>query len=471
MERRRANARGTRTWSAVAVAVLTAVAFAVPATAQGTPGAPAHARPETRSAGPHGDAGPGSKTVTIAQYNLLDVRTEDVKRDDNARLRELAATIQELRPDMVLLNEIAYDQHGAPDVDDDDPEGLNAARFARNYLAQPQEPGFQAIRYDAFMAPSNTGVHSGHDLNNDGFNALEEYEDFAAYTAGEDCPVPGTEEDGSPGEQLQCGRDWGDDSFGFGTFPGQYAMGLLVRPQFKIQEDDVRTFQEFLWDDMPGAFLPSDPDDPDFDPENPEQGDGDWYSDEELDVFRLSSKSHWDVPVRIPGGEVVHLLASHPTPPGFDGPENRNGLRNHDEIRFWGDYIDDASYIYDDDGVEGGLDGDASFVILGDLNADDDPGGDEDSNTFRDPVGEFLLSNDRVNGDFVPQALKPADDLKSDATADFGIRADYVLPSSDLTVEEGFVYGHADLFEGGGYGPAPSDHYPVFVELRVPKSR
>ena len=54
--------------------------------------------------------------------------------------------------------------------------------------------------------------------------------------------------------------------------------------------------------------------------------------------FRLSSKSHWDVPIKV-NGEIVHVLAAHPTPPVFDGPEDRNGLRNHDEIRFWDDYV------------------------------------------------------------------------------------------------------------------------------------
>ena len=85
----------------------------------------------------------------------------------------------------------------------------------------------------------------------------------------------------------------------------------------------------------------------------------------------MSSKSHWDVPVVI-GGATVHFLTSHPTPPVFDGPEDRNGTRNYDEIRFWADYIDQSTsgYIYDDDGVFGGLSGDDRFVIAGDLNSD-----------------------------------------------------------------------------------------------------
>jgi 3-phytase/alkaline phosphatase D len=73
---------------------------------------------------------------------------------------------------------------------------------------------------------------------------------------------------------------------------------------------------------MPGARLPDDA-------ATPEPRD--LYSAEELAAFRLPSKSFWDVPVLV-GGEVVHLLTAHPTPPTFDGSEDRNGLRNADEI-------------------------------------------------------------------------------------------------------------------------------------------
>ena len=97
---------------------------------------------------------------------------------------------------------------------------------------------------------------------------------------------------------------------------------------------------------MPGALLPDRASTPEP---------RDWYSREELRIFRLSSKSHWDVPIRI-GGDTVHFLTSHPTPPVFDGPEDRNGRRNHDEIRLFADYITPgrAGYLYDDKGRRGG---------------------------------------------------------------------------------------------------------------------
>src|SRR4029450_2753556 len=120
-------------------------------------------------------------------------------------------------------------------------------------------------------------------------------------------------------------------------FPGQY--GMVVYSKYPIDLRAARTFQLFKWKDMPGNAMPTD-----------------FYSPEEQAVLRLSSKSHWDVPIRV-RGTTVHFLVSHPTPPTFDGPEDRNGRRNHDEIRFWADYITPGKswYIYDDKGRRGGL--------------------------------------------------------------------------------------------------------------------
>ena len=117
---------------------------------------------------------------------------------------------------------------------------------------------------------------------------------------------------------------------GFGFFPGQF--GMVVYSKYPIAYEDVRTFRKFLWEDMPGNLIPRP-----------------FYSPDEVEILRLSSKSHWDVPIQI-GRKTVHFLVSHPTPPVFDGSEDRNGRRNHDEIRFWADYITPgkSSYIYDD---------------------------------------------------------------------------------------------------------------------------
>src|SRR5918996_2462632 len=237
----------------------------------------------------------------------------DLSTRDNAQAQTVAEIIQRTRPDVLLINEFDFDS-----------DGLAARLFQNNYLAVPHN-GAEPIEYrHRFVAPSNTGIPSGFDFNNDG-NV------------------------GGP-----------DDAFGFGFFPGQFGMAVYSR--FPIDEEEIRTFQNFLWKDMPGAMLPDDPTTP-----QP----ADWYSPEELEVFRLSSKSHWDIPIEI-GAKTGHILASHPTPPVFDGAEDRNGTRNHDEIRFWADYLTPGSsgYIYDDAGRHGGLAAGDLFVIAGDQNSD-----------------------------------------------------------------------------------------------------
>jgi hypothetical protein len=136
---------------------------------------------------------------------------------------------------------------------------------------------------------------------------------------------------------------------------------MAVYSRYPIDYDAIRTFQTFLWKDMPARCS----DDPTT------AAPDDFYSPEELAVFRLSSKSHWDVPIQV-GNKTVHFLVSHPTPPVFDGPEDRNGTRNFDEIRFWADYISPnrGDYIYDDNGEYGGLEPGSLFVIAGDQNSD-----------------------------------------------------------------------------------------------------
>ena len=130
---------------------------------------------------------------------------------------------------------------------------------------------------------------------------------------------------------------------------------MLVLSRHPIDETAVRTFRNLLWKDMPDHAMP----------------DGYWPAATAAQL-RLSSKSHWDVPIRIDDAHTLHLLASHPTPPVFDGPEDRNGLRNAAEIRLWADYLTPGAddYIVDDAGVAGGLAEGERFVICGDHNAD-----------------------------------------------------------------------------------------------------
>ena len=343
------------------------------------------------------------------------------------QIRSVAEIIQRIRPDIVLLNEFDYDNNG---------EALRL--FLENYLGASQN-GQLPIDYDYhFLAGVNTGVKTGVDLNNDG-------------------------RIGGP-----------EDSHGYGEFPGQYGMAVLSR--LPIVTQDIRTFSSFLWKDMPGALLPDDP---------ATVATADWYSNSELELLRLSSKSHWDVPVRT-GEVVIHVLVAHPTPPGFDGPEDRNGRRNHDEIRFWADYVagnSRAAYIYDDAGMRGGLAESDQFVILGDYNSDM-----HDGDSFDHAITQ-LLNHPRINAVNPPSSNGAvADTLHAQKmntqhkgnpaydTADFNpdgpgnLRVDYVLPSTNIRVGCGGVFWPSPgddsyYLVGPGFPVVSSDHHLVWLDV------
>jgi len=311
---------------------------------------------------------------------------------------------------------------------DYEPGGESMREFQRNYLSVAQHGAAPIDFAHTFSAESNTGQPSGFDLDHDG----------------------------------QVGG--GGDALGFGEFPGQYGMALFSR--FPLDRARARTFQHFRWRDMPGAMPP----------EN-------WYTPEQLAALPLSSKSHWDMSVRI-GGRTLHLLASHPTPPAFDGPEDRNGRRNHDEIRLWSDYLSGASYLVDDAGRRGGFGG-GSFIVMGDQNSDPVDGG-----SLHDAI-EALIKHPRINGTFVPTSAGAPEaaaeqgganatqhgDPRQD-TADFNdrvagnLRVDYLLPSKDLRVCGGGVFwpAQADPEARLVWGDAPppsSDHRLVWIDVLI----
>jgi 3-phytase len=350
------------------------------------------------------------------------------------QIRNVAEVIQRVRPDVLLINEFDFDP-AAVDL------------FRDNFLEVPQN-GAAPIEYPyAFVAPSNTGIATGKDLNNNG---------VAVTTPG------------APG--------YGDDAFGFGAFPGQF--GMVVYSRYPIVVDEVRTFQLFKWKDMPGNLIPTP-----------------FYSPDEVEILRLSSKSHWDVPILI-GKKAVHFLVSHPTPPVFDGPEDRNGRRNFDEIRFWADYISpgQSGYIYDDAGRHGGLKPGELFVIAGDQNSDPLDGDSIPG------AAQQLIEHPLVNTKLTPEsegAVEAAalqgganamhrSDPRFD-TADFAdtapgnLHADYVLPRKTLQLVGAGVFWPRQsdplsrltgVFDGAQWGPVggfpTSDHRSVWIDVTVP---
>ena len=337
---------------------------------------------------------------------------------------QIAEIVQRVRPDVLLLNEVDYDA-----------DNRAADAFQQKYLGVPHGDAAPIAYPFRFLTGVNTGQPTGVDLNRDG------------------------ESDGP------------EDAFGYGKFPGQY--GMIVLSQFPIDQSAVRTFQNFLWKDMPNAQLPTLDGEP-------------YYKDAQRAILRLASKSLWDVPIQIPiqidrhnQTKTVHFIVSHPTPPVFDGEEDRNGKRNHDEIRLLADYVDPirSAYICDDNGNPGGLPNGAHFVLAGDLNADP-----LDGDSTGSPM-ELLLNHDRIDGSLTPKSkgglaagktgganAKQKGDPAAD-TGNFGsrvgnLRIDYVLPSKTLRTVDSGVYWPAPETPGHDLVDA-SDHRLVWINVEL----
>lgn len=251
-----------------------------------------------------------------------------------------------------------------------------------------------------------------------------------------------------PNTGLQTGLDadrngrLGDprDAQGFGLFSGQGGMAVLSR--LPLDTGAVRDFSGFLWRDLPGALLPPG-EDPDL-----------------AAVQRLATTGFWDVPVLAPSGRL-HLLAWHATPPVFDGPEDRNGRRNHDEAAFWRLFFDGALPFPPPD---------APFVLLGDGNLDP-ADGDGRREGMRALLTHPAVSDPAPRGSHGRVEPDHAGDPALDTALYDGIgglRLDYVLPSAGLRVTGSGVLwpGPADPLAADL--AAASRHFPVWVEIELP---
>jgi len=362
-------------------------------------------------------------TIRVATFNVsmdatnYTAKGEPIKSDalvkaltsNTQQIKNIAEIIQRVRPDIILLNEFDFV-----------PKEQGIDYFKTHYLAVSQNKQ-KAIDYPySYIAPVNTGLATEFDLDNDGKKSK----------------VMG-------------------DAQGFGFFEGHYGMAILSK--YPIDFDKIRTLQTFKYKDMPNAKMPL----------MPKTGEN-WYNAKEWQALRLSSKSFWDVPVVI-DNKAVHILASHPTPPVFDGEEDRNGKRNHDEIRLIADYVANAEYLYDDNGNKGGLDAQSRFVILGDLNAA--PEGDK----ARLETTDQLLKNPLINAQFVPKSAGAKQQYElayaQHFTANWQARVDYVLPSTyGLDIKEGGVFWPVESNEQYRLikdRSASSDHRLVWLDLVI----
>jgi endonuclease/exonuclease/phosphatase family metal-dependent hydrolase len=362
-------------------------------------------------------AADGPAEVKLAALNASLYRGQsgellsELKSGNCVQAKKLASIIQTVRPDVLMLSEI-----------DGEDQLATVRAFHDQYLAIGQA-GLAPLQYQyVYQSSVNTGLASGLDINNNGKT------------------------------------DDPEDAWGFGRYHGQYAFAILSR--YPIDHASIRTFQHLRWSQMPRALRPT----------HPTSG-MPYFSSAVWTQLRLSSKNHVDVPIQF-GEKIIHLLGSHPTPPVFDGPEDRNGCRNHDEIRFWGDYLTEGAsgYIQDDQGRTGGLSPQSSFVVMGDLNADPLNG------EARRAAIRGLLQHPRVVDPHPtsPGALGDSAKVQGDtsemaeATAAFrfgNLRIDYVLPSVDLQVIDSGVFWPAKN-DARAHWLDATDHHLVWVVVK-----
>jgi len=380
-----------------------------------------------------------SNDLRIATFNIAMGLQEEGRLGQNlangqeSRLQQVAEILQRVRPDIIVLNEFDYDPH------------YDAADLFNEHYLSISWNGQQTIQYPySYRGPVNTGVDNGLDLDGNGVT-------------------------GEP-----------QDAWGYGSFPGQY--GMLVLSRFPIRQEMTRTFQFFPWSAMPFAQRPVHPDGSSY------------YPDDIWRQLRLSSKSHWDLLIDV-NGQDLHFLVYHPTPPVFDGPEDRNGRRNYDENRFWIKYLGqgDREYIVDDKGDSGGLDRSSAFIIAGDLNADPMDGDsirgglNEDThngNPAHGAIGQ-LLAFPLINAACIPlstggrqasitqgginrqhQGDPAADTSDLNDERSGNLRVDYVLPSRNITVRACGVFWPA-TGEPGHHLVDVSDHRLVWLDISL----
>ncbi len=240
------------------------------------------------------------------------------------------------------------------------------------------------------------------------------------------------------------------DAQGYGLFSGDGGMAVLSRKP--ILHDQIRDLSALLWSDLPDAQLP-------------QIDKASFFSQEILNVQRVSTTAHWIIPVDT-GPQTIDLLVFHASPPVFDGPEDRNGLRNADEIRLWQLYLDGK--LTEQPG--------APVIIAGVANLDPIDGQGR-KKAIHDLLSHPSLQDPKPRSDGGTTAADP--DHRGDPaldTADWpdgdpgNLRVDYILLDRSLTVQDAGIFWPdplpPDLF--GEDGQAAGPHRIVWVDLKLP---
>ena len=348
---------------------------------------------------------PSKQGIRFATLNaslsrpILGALASELASGSSSAAKGVAKLVAAVKPDVLLIQELDYQE-----------DQQNLESLYQEYLipAHPHQDNPFPYRHHF---TSNTGLLTDFDLDRDRVRK-------------------------GPG-----------DAQGYGHHLGQYAFGLLSKLPFK--SDEIESFQRLLWKDFPNHHL-----------DRIKVENGNWYGTEMRAVLRLSSKNHVVVPVQHRGRRVF-VIASHPTPPVFDGEEDRNGWRNFDEIGLLALLIDGKVPLRSDQGRQVILSASEPFVIMGDLNADPKKG-DQRSGAIHQ-----VLLHRRVHADAATGALVPSfqNRLKVSVqdTSTFNLRVDYVLPSQKMKIH---ASGICKVPLSGGQ--VVTDHHLVWLDATPP---
>ena len=225
------------------------------------------------------------------------------------------------------------------------------------------------------------------------------------------------------------------DAHGYGAFSG--ASGQAILSRFPVVADAASDHSHFLWKDLVGSALGTV---------------ADLSGISGADSLRLSSTAHWTVPIDLGPHGAVSLATIGATPPVFDGDEDRNGWRNHDEIALWHRLASKEARKH-------------PAILLGKANLDPVEG------EGRRTSLSALLADARFQD---PKPRTKADG-KGLSTAQFRpppegpghLRVDYVLPDARLPVaNSGVVWPRSDD-PGAAHVERASRHRLVWVDLVV----
>lgn len=215
----------------------------------------------------------------------------------NPQALQAALAIQKANADVVLLTGFDADEHALRVFNDE-------------YLMQAQPDGREIDYSHRYVGPSNRGVASGADLDQDKII-------------------------GGPA-----------DAWSYGQFPGQGSMVLLSK--HPIDQDGIRTVTAQRWAELPDSKISEAE-----------------LSDAVAGAMPIMESGLWDIPLNV-SGQDIRVIAVQVN----EDPKNTDYAlsRRSDQLNVIGDWVSAEQYLVDDNGHTPNSEN--TYVVLGELGND-----------------------------------------------------------------------------------------------------